>query len=186
VDSQDVFEVASVSGDLMLDGVSHALLKAKTVSGNVQLSGPLAPRGRYGFQTLSGDVTLAMPVDSSFNLIAKVSHDGEIFSDFPLTLIPDPQPARTPPAPPAAGSAPKDPAPVVAPRPPSVPQGQPVIGTPKPQPVIKVTPRVKKVIVTTPAVTAYVLRRLTAVCGTGDATINVASFSGTLRLQKSN
>lgn len=186
VDSGDVFEAASVSGDLMLDGVSHALLKARTVSGNVQLSGPLASRGRYGFQTLSGDVTLAMPVDASFNLIAKVSQDGEIFSDFPLTLIPDPPPTATPPmpTPPAAGTAPKAPVRVMPPKPPSDSSTTPGAGTPAPTHVA--TPRVKTVVVSTPGVATYVLRRLTAVCGTGDATITVASFSGTLRLQKSN
>ncbi|HXR99784.1 MAG TPA: hypothetical protein VN724_04420, partial [Pyrinomonadaceae bacterium] len=31
---------------------------------------------------------------------------------------------------------------------------------------------------------AYVLRRVTAVCGTGDASISVASFGGTVRLKK--
>jgi Putative adhesin len=185
VDSGDVFEAASVSGDLMLDGVSHTLLKARTVSGNVQLSGPLASRGRYGFQTLSGDVTLAMPVDASFNLIARVSQDGEIFSDFPLTLIPDPPPTATPPTPPAAGTAPKAPVRVMPPKPPSDSSTTPGVST-TPAPIIKVTPRVKTVVVSTPAVAAHVLRRFTAVCGTGDATITVASFSGTLRLQKSN
>jgi hypothetical protein len=36
-----------------------------------------------------------------------------------------------------------------------------------------------------PAVVApYALRRITAVCGSGDATISVASFGGTVRLKK--
>ncbi len=178
VDSEDVFEVVSVSGDLVLDEVSHALLKARTVSGNVHLTGPLARGGRYGFQTMSGDVTLALPGDSSFNLSAKVSQDGEIISDFPLTLIPDPPPPPAPaiaPAPPVSGSAPKAPGPVAA----SVKSG-----APQAAPVVKVTPKIKKVVVTTPVVVAAPWRRFNAVCGGGDATISVASFSGTLRLQK--
>lgn len=36
----------------------------------------------------------------------------------------------------------------------------------------------------TPKPAAYVLRRVTAICGTGDATISVASFGGTVRLRK--
>jgi hypothetical protein len=30
----------------------------------------------------------------------------------------------------------------------------------------------------------YVLRRVSAICGTGDATISIASFGGTVRLKK--
>jgi hypothetical protein len=33
-------------------------------------------------------------------------------------------------------------------------------------------------------VAPYALRRITAVCGSGDATISVASFGGTVRLKK--
>jgi len=35
-----------------------------------------------------------------------------------------------------------------------------------------------------PPVPAYVLRRVTAICGSGDASITVASFGGTVRLKK--
>ena len=85
----DGFEAVSVSGDLNLEGVSHSHFNARTVTGDVHLTGPLAARGRYGFKTMSGDITLTLPGDSSFSLSAKVSNDGEIISDFPLTLIPD-------------------------------------------------------------------------------------------------
>jgi hypothetical protein len=30
----------------------------------------------------------------------------------------------------------------------------------------------------------YVLRRVTAICGSGDASISIASFGGTVRLKK--
>jgi hypothetical protein len=36
----------------------------------------------------------------------------------------------------------------------------------------------------TPTVAPYALRRLTAICGSGDAMISVASFGGTIRLKK--
>jgi hypothetical protein len=35
-----------------------------------------------------------------------------------------------------------------------------------------------------PGVVVHVLRRVTAICGSGDATISVASFGGTVRLKK--
>jgi DUF4097 and DUF4098 domain-containing protein YvlB len=61
---------------------------------------------------------------------------------------------------PAAPSAPK-PAPQATPKPPApVVIGRPAMPVP------------------------YVLRRVTAICGTGDATISVASFGGTVRLKK--
>jgi hypothetical protein len=39
---------------------------------------------------------------------------------------------------------------------------------------------VEKPIVANP----YALRRLSAICGTGDATISIASFGGTIHLKK--
>jgi hypothetical protein len=180
----DGFEAVSVSGDVNLDAVTHSQLNARTVTGDVHLTGSLAAGGRYGFKTMSGDITLTLPGDSSFSLSAKVSNDGEIISDFPLTLIPDVAPPSTPapaaapaPAPAPSVSAassvpPKSPAPASA-----VAPGSPVI--------VKVAPRMSKVIVTTPiTVSIPTMRRMNAVCGAGDASIQVASFSGTLHLLK--
>jgi len=174
----DGFEAISVSGDLSLEGVSHSQFNARTVTGDVHLTGPLAAGGRYGFKTMSGDITLTLPGDSSFSLSAKVSKDGEIISDFPLTLIPDNAPSPAPaPAPAPAASAvssvhPKSPAPAPA-------------ATPEAPVIIRVSPRMSKVIVTTPVITVTpTMRRVNAVCGAGDASIQVASFSGTLHLVK--
>lgn len=171
----DGFEAVSVSGDLNLDGVSHSQFNARTVTGDVHLTGPLASGGRYGFKTMSGDITLTLPGDSSFSLNAKVSNAGEIISDFPLKLIPD----AAPPSPPAPAPAPSvvSTAPPKSPAPGATPHASPVI--------VKVAPRISKVIVTTPVITVTpTLRRVNAVCGAGDASIQVASFSGTLHLVK--
>jgi hypothetical protein len=191
-ESLDAFEVVSVSGDITLDQVTHRQLNVKTVNGNVNLTGPLTTGGRYGFNTFSGDVTLIIPPESSFRLSAKVSQGGEVITDFPLTLVME---AATPAAhaTPAA-VAPVAPAPVLG-GPPPVPPKSPA---PQPDPttapsadlentqIIKITPRsntvvkIDRVIVQAP----YVLRRINAVYGKGDAIISVASFSGTLHLQK--
>ncbi|CAN5850027.1 hypothetical protein BH18ACI4_BH18ACI4_04840 [soil metagenome] len=171
--SGDVFEAVSVSGDLNLVGVSHSRFSARTVTGDVYLTGPLAAGGRYGFKTMSGDITLTLPYDSSFNLSAKVSKDGEIISDFPLTLIPDaiPPSALVPPTPAERSVPPKSPAPPLAP----APEAAPII--------VKVAPRMSKVIVSAPiTVSTHTLRRVNAKCGAGDASIQVASFNGTLHL----
>src|ERR1043165_10200384 len=54
-----------------------------------------------------------------------------------------------------------------------------------PQPMPRTGPVVAPIIVEKPTLPApYVLRRVTAICGTGDATISVASFGGTVRLKK--
>lgn len=173
----DAFAAVSVSGDLNLEGVSHSQFNARTVTGNVHLTGPLAIGGRYGFKTMSGDITLNLPGDSSFSLNAKVSNDGEIISDFPLKLIPEASPPSDPspaPAPSVVSNAsPKSPAPAPA----ANPETSPVI--------VRVTPRISQVIVTAPVIKVTpTSRRVNAVCGDGDANIQVASFSGTLHLVK--
>jgi Putative adhesin len=155
---EDTFEVGTVSGDIQLSRVSNPKVTAKTVNGRVTMTGPLAKSGWYSFQNMAGDLVLAMPQDASFRLSAKVSEKHDIVSDFPLKYLTEP----TPPAP----------------------------ATPKsPEAKGKVLPRtgpvVTPIVVEKPVVASqYVLRRVNAVCGTGDANISIASFGGTVRLKK--
>jgi hypothetical protein len=124
------------------------------------MSGPLAKKGYYGFTNMTGDLVLALPKDASFQLNAKVSEKHDIVSDFPLKYT-----NETPPPPPAPKPS---------------PQG-------KVQPVPKTGPVVAPIIVERATVvtpTPYLLRRITAICGSGDATIAIASFGGTVRLKK--
>ena len=192
VEATDSFDVLTTSGDIALSQVTHKQINTKTVSGNLTMTGPLAPAGRYWFNSFSGDVTLAMPANSSFKLIAKVSQDGEIITDFPLTLT---QTSANAPEVTAVATAnaeataeaevrtPTTPTPPVAKAGPDTP-------TPKAAPVVKVSPVVK--VQVTPNVTivkpsgkvAFTMRRVSGIHGTGDATISVASFLGTLRLEQ--
>ena len=137
---------------------------------------------------MAGDVILAMPHDASFQLSAKVSEKRDIVSDFPLKFIePPPPPPPTPapkadpkPAPEAKGGVAKagTPASPANPTPPKTPVA-------KGQPPSKTGPIIAPVYVErAPAVAPYTLRRLTAICGSGDAMISVASFGGTVRLKK--
>lgn len=156
---EDTFYVGTVSGDIQLDRVSIPKLTAKTVNGTVTMTGPLAKSGWYGFQNMTGDVVLALPSDASFQLQAKVSERHNLISDFKLTYINDPPQPPTP-------------APVATP-------------TPAKKPVAKGGPIIRPIIIERQTTHApFVPRRVNAICGSGDATISVASFGGTVRLKK--
>jgi hypothetical protein len=160
---EDTFEVGTVSGDIQLDRVSNPKVTAKTVNGNVTMTGPLAKSGWYGFTNMTGDVVLTLPADASFQLQARVSEKHDIVSDFKLTYVNDPPPAPTP----------RSPAPAATPRPPA---GK--------HPAAKSGPVIDPIIVAKPTPAPFIPRRVNAICGTGDATISVASFGGTIRLRK--
>jgi DUF4097 and DUF4098 domain-containing protein YvlB len=102
--SSRALEVASVSGDVDIRGVSAPELEVSSVSGDVKVSdascdraslesvsgdigyqGTLAPSGRYEFKAHSGDLRISIPGDTGFELEAG-SFSGEIESDFPLTV----------------------------------------------------------------------------------------------------
>lgn len=82
----DTFEASTVGGDITLEKTAFAELQAKTVSGAVSWSGPLAVGGRYDFKSISGDINLALPADSSFRLDAKLSRASEVVTEFPLRI----------------------------------------------------------------------------------------------------
>jgi hypothetical protein len=151
---EDTFEVGTVSGDIHLDRVSNPKVTAKTVNGAVMMTGPLAKKGYYGFTNVTGDILLALPHDASFQLNAKVSEKHDIVSDFKLTYLSEP--------PPPPGAKPRSPE---AKHPEAKPK------TPAPPPVERPT-------------AAYALRRVNAMYGSGDATISIATFGGTIRSKK--
>lgn len=161
LDPEDTFEVGTVSGDIQLNHVNHPKLTAKTVNGTINMTGPLASKGRYAFTTMTGDLNLYMPPDASFQLNAKFSDNREIVSDFPLRPFTET----------SAQAAPK-----VAPTPPKTPTVK--AGEAKSGPVVA------PITVKPPVVAPYVLRRVSLMCGSGDALISVASFGGTIRLKK--
>ncbi len=109
--SDSIF-VKSVSGDLTLTGVSGSV-EGKSVSGNVRFTkaicsrldivttngdiiyqGQLTKNGSYTLHAHSGNISIVLPVESSFEVGAK-SFSGSFDSDFPLK--------------PLAGKASKDP-----------------------------------------------------------------------------
>jgi DUF4097 and DUF4098 domain-containing protein YvlB len=180
--SDDSFEASTISGAINLDDVTYAQISVRTINGDLSLNGPLAHGGQYSFNTTTGDVTLAMPADASFRLNARVSPDCDIITDFPLTLTIETV-TRTGPvtAPFVSAEAPSE---KEAPSAKAEPGPSAHPAAPEPPVVVSVEPKVKVIKVKPVVVKAYTSRRVSAVHGTGDALINVASFSGTLRLQK--
>ncbi|HEU4432505.1 MAG TPA: DUF4097 family beta strand repeat-containing protein, partial [Pyrinomonadaceae bacterium] len=163
--ADDTFEVGTVSGDIQLDRVSVPKVMAKTVNGNVTMTGPLARSGNYAFTNMAGDVILALPHDASFQLNAKVSEKRDIVSDFALKYIEMPPP---PPATPKHGTPTPQPGASAATKPgPAAKPGTPAPPAPK-SPVAKghppqtTGPIVNPIPVERPTtVVPYVLRRVT-------------------------
>ena len=60
-----IVKAESTSGDLELVNVVSPDVDATTVSGEVDFSGPLDPKGHYNFQSHSGSVTLTVPATTS-------------------------------------------------------------------------------------------------------------------------
>ena len=190
-DGDDTFEVGTVSGDIQLDKITSPTVMAKTVNGTLTMSGALVKSGNYAFTNMTGDVVLALPHDASFRLKAKVSEKKSLLSEFPLTYIGESQPASPAGAAAKSGAAGKSDKAVKG-----TPERMPVPHTPTPRtPPAKTPPAAKGgavvepiigpvVIERTPVVVPYPLRRIEAICGSGDATISVASFGGTVRLKK--
>jgi hypothetical protein len=171
----DTFEAKSLGGDITLDQVTHAQLNANTLNGSLCMTGALAAGGRYNFRTMSGDMTLTMPEDSSFQLSARFSQKAEIITDFPIKLMSQAsaKPAPVPHPAPVTPAMPATPAPNVKSTTPNKED--------MPDVVTQVKTKKGTVIVD---VTTLTLRRLEGVCGTGDAKLELASFSGTIHLQK--
>lgn len=75
----------TVSGELRLTDVTGDRVSAKSVSGGVDFSGPLAQGGRYELKSHSGDVRVAIANNAGFELEAN-SFSGNVRSDLPLTV----------------------------------------------------------------------------------------------------
>ena len=161
----DSFEASSQSGDVMIERVGHGRVTGSAVSGNLLYTGALARGGSYDFRTISGDVTMELPADASFSLHAKVVVSGEIVTDFPVRTG-----GKS--ASPSVGAT----ATATPPHPPEPPM--PGVELPPAPPAhAKKGPKVK-------VQREQESARLDGTVGTGDAVVNLSSFSGTLHLRK--
>lgn len=169
--ADDTFEVGTVSGDIQLDRITNPRVFAKTINGTLTMSGALVKSGHYAFTNMTGNVLLALPHDASFRLTAKVSEKQRIISDFQLKYLGE-MPPPTPEAKPAPAPPPARPGKVPA-----------VKEKDKEKPPLKPGTVMTPVPVERTVVLPYV-RRVDAICGSGDAMISIASFGGTVRLKK--
>ena len=163
----DDFEAKSTSGDLTIEGVGHGRVTGSAVSGQILYTGALARGGSYDFRTISGDVTMELPSNSSFNLHAKVVISGEIVTDFPVKTVASASASAT-----SSAAAEVPAVPPVPPVPPGV-----EVRLPPPPPSQKKGPKVK-------VPREHESARLDGTVGNGDAVVNLSSFSGTLHLRK--
>lgn len=174
--SGDNFEARSTSGDVTLEGVAHGQVSGAAVSGQVLYTGALSRGGSYDFSTISGDVMMELPADASFTIHARIVVSGEIDTDFPVRVTPGAH-GTTPPEPPDR------PTPAPTPRPTPRPgAAAPPPGTTPPDPPAAPKPGKVKVKVRTPGEPTSA--RLDGTVGTGDAVVNLSSFSGSLYLRK--
>jgi hypothetical protein len=92
--AEDVCEVGNVGGDITLRNISHRQVTVNTVSGDLNFTSALARGGRYSFQSISGDLNLMLPPDSSFRLSATMQDEPD--SDFAIKYSStDPPPPDT-------------------------------------------------------------------------------------------
>jgi hypothetical protein len=112
-------------------------------------------------------VTMELPANSSFSLHAKVVASGDIDTDFPVRMGPGIHDGSTP-------------------APPGAPPTRPGVPAPAPAPVVVVVPdatgkpdKVKVKVHREPT-----QAHLDGTVGTGDAVVNLSSFSGSLHLRK--
>ncbi|HEY9480033.1 MAG TPA: DUF4097 family beta strand repeat-containing protein, partial [Gemmatimonadaceae bacterium] len=79
-------DASTVSGDIILDGVKSNFVRTNSTSGDVHFSGTLDPKGRYEFNSHSGDIQIAVPGGGATLDVQTFS--GDVDSDFPMTLLP--------------------------------------------------------------------------------------------------
>lgn len=83
-------DAETVSGDVELTDVRSSSVRASSTSGDAHYQGTVDSKGRYDFQSHSGDVRLVLPANIGAQLSIE-TFSGDIDSDFPMTLLPGAQ-----------------------------------------------------------------------------------------------
>jgi DUF4097 and DUF4098 domain-containing protein YvlB len=77
--------VNSVSGSVVMEDVTAERVGAQSISGDITYGGDLQPNGRYELAAHSGNIRLALPASTGFQLEA-TSFSGSINTDIPVTM----------------------------------------------------------------------------------------------------
>jgi Toastrack DUF4097 len=77
--------VNSVSGNVELEDLTVERVGAQVISGDIAFVGDLQPNGRYEFTSHSGNVRVAIPAGTGFQIEAS-SFSGSINTDIPITM----------------------------------------------------------------------------------------------------
>jgi hypothetical protein len=78
----------SVSGDVVLDDVTSSSVRSATVSGEVHFTGPVDPKGRYEFQSHSGDVDLDVTGGGGDATLEVETYSGDLDTGCSMTMQP--------------------------------------------------------------------------------------------------
>ena len=89
---EDACEVTNVGGDIDVENVSHRQVKVDTVGGDIIFQSALAHGGHYSFQSISGDLSLRLPADSSFRLSATLQDEPNSDFDIKYSVLEGPPP----------------------------------------------------------------------------------------------
>lgn len=85
--TKGLIEAKTTSGDVIVHDVDSHEIQLGSHSGNVSYSGSMYNDGRYSFESFNGGVTIAIPANSNFTLMA-TTFNGSIETDFPITIPP--------------------------------------------------------------------------------------------------
>ena len=77
-------DTSSISGGVRLEDVQCEQIDAQSISGTINFVGPLTRSGRYSLKSHSGEVRVAIPGGSGFEVEAS-SFSGDVRSDLPIT-----------------------------------------------------------------------------------------------------
>lgn len=79
-------DAETTSGNITLTGIAEPKsVRAKVLSGRISYDGQILPSGKYGFESLSGGIKLAIPANAGFDLEAE-TFSGSITTDFAVTM----------------------------------------------------------------------------------------------------
>jgi hypothetical protein len=87
VASGDV-SIETTDGEIRLANITSSSVSAASVDGDIWFGGALAAQGIYSFVTHDGDATIMLPRDASAR-VTVATYDGEVLSDFPISLPED-------------------------------------------------------------------------------------------------